>query len=321
MMLTVATWNLENFLLPGAEGGPTSQQAFDDKVAHLKQTIELINPDVLGVQEVGQPAALDKLRDELAGGWHAISSQHPDGRGIRTGFLSKLPFTASEDVVAFPASLKPIQQKDDGTTEHEMGRGALRVRVQHGGVDIDLISCHLKSKLLSFPGHKPGTTSFQPKDEDQRARYGAYALYRRAAEAATVRSYVDGLLDGHGADRALVLLGDMNDEASAATTQMLQGPPGSQIGTGGFDHPDGGDGNRLWNLAPLIPEGEGWSRIFEGKHELIDHLLASRKLVGPNNLPGVRVHHQGAVSIGVDPKPRVDEPASDHDPVFAHFNV
>jgi predicted extracellular nuclease len=320
-MLTVATWNVENFFRPGAGAGPTSQAAYDDKLAHLKATIEAIGPDVLGVQEVGQPEALEDLRATLGAGWHAISSQHPDGRGIRNGFLSRLSFSEHEDVVPFPAALAPIQQDDDGDLEHTMGRGALRVRVAHNGTSIDLICCHLKSKLLSFPSHQPGTTSFNPTDEDQRARYGAYALYRRAAEAATVRSHVDALLDGHGANRALVLLGDMNDEVAAATTQMLLGPPGSQIGSGGFDHADTGDGMRLWNLAPLIPDGEGYSRIFEGKRELIDHLLVSRRLVGPGNLPGVRVHHQSTGSIGIDPLARKDEPASDHDPVFAHLNI
>jgi endonuclease/exonuclease/phosphatase family metal-dependent hydrolase len=320
-MLTVATWNLENFFRPGVGAGPTSQVAYDDKVAHLKATIEAIAPDVLGVQEVGQPEALEDLRAALGADWHAIASEHPDGRGIRVGFLSRLPFAEDEDVVAFPDVLKPIQQSDDGALEHEMGRGALRVRVVHNAINVDLVCCHLKSKLLSFPGPQPGTTSFAPTDEDQRARYGAYALYRRAAEAATVRSYVDGLLDDHGADRALVLLGDMNDEPAAATTQLLLGPPGSRIGTGGFDHPDQGDGMRLWNLAPLIPDGEGYSRIFEGRRELIDHLLVSRRLVGPGNLPGVRVRQQATGSIGIDPLERRDEPASDHDPVFAHLNI
>jgi endonuclease/exonuclease/phosphatase family metal-dependent hydrolase len=316
-MLTVATWNLENLFRPGAGDGPTSQQAYDTKIDHLRAVIETINPDVLGVQEVGQPEALDDLRDALTGTWHAIASRHPDGRGIRVGFLSKLPFAEHEDVVPFPQVLKPIQQNDDGALEHDMGRGALRVRVQHNGIDVDVVSCHLKSKLLSFPGR----STFVPTDEDQRARYGAYALYRRAAEAATVRTYVDELLAGHGQDRALVVLGDMNDEAAAATTQMLLGPPGSQIQTGGFSHPDRGDGMRLWNLAPLIPEGEGWSRIFEGKHELIDHLLVSGKLIGPGNLPEVHVHHQGAESIGVNPLARKDKAASDHDPVLAHLNI
>ncbi len=320
-MLTVATWNLENFGRPSAvAGAPSSQNAYNAKVGHLKDTITAIGADVIGVQEVLDPDALEDLRAALGAGWHAISSTFPDDphHPIRVGFLSKLPFTAHEDVVDFPAILHPIQQNDtDQPGVSRMGRGALHVTVEHGGIDVHIIACHLKSKLLSFPNHN----SFVPTDEDQRARYGAYALYRRAAEVTTVRCYVDALLDGHGQDRALVVLGDMNDEAAAATTQMLLGPPGSQIGTGGFDHPDGGDGMRLWNLAPLIPEGEGWSRTFEGKHELIDHLLASRKLVGPGKLPGVRVYHQGATSIGVDPSAQQDKPASDHDPVYAHFDI
>ena len=34
---------------------------------------------------------------------------------------------------------------------------------------------------------------------------------------------------------------DLNDEPHAATTQILHGPPGSEVGTGGFDQPDAGD--------------------------------------------------------------------------------
>src|SRR5919202_375067 len=118
-MLTVATWNLENFFRPGAGAGPTSGAAYDAKLAHLKATIEAIAPDVLGVQEVGQPEALEELRAALGGSWRAIASQHPDRRGIRVGFLSRLPFAEHEDVVAFPDVLRPIQQRDDGDLEHE----------------------------------------------------------------------------------------------------------------------------------------------------------------------------------------------------------
>jgi hypothetical protein len=46
---------------------------------------------------------------------------------------------------------------------------------------------------------------------------------------------------------AVVLTGDMNDEVDAATTLILNGPPGSEIGLVGFDHqPDLGDGDRMW---------------------------------------------------------------------------
>jgi hypothetical protein len=58
-----------------------------------------------------------------------------------------------------------------------MGRGALRVTVTANNRDVHLVAAHLKSKLLTFPG------GFQPADEDQRARFSSYALYRRASEA------------------------------------------------------------------------------------------------------------------------------------------
>jgi endonuclease/exonuclease/phosphatase family metal-dependent hydrolase len=54
---------------------------------------------------------------------------------------------------------------------------------------------------------------------------------------------VTSLLDAHGQDRAVLVMGDFNDEPEAATTQILLGPPGSEIGTGGYDQPDQGDGN------------------------------------------------------------------------------
>jgi hypothetical protein len=57
--------------------------------------------------------------------------------------------------------------------------------------------------------------------------------------------------------QAVVVLGDLNDEPEAATTQLLQGPPGSEIGTAGYDRPDQGDGQRLWNLAARIPKPTG----------------------------------------------------------------
>ena len=63
------------------------------------------------------------------------------------------------------------------------------------GRELVLIACHLKSKLLSFPA-TGGKSRFAPKDEGERARYAAYALNRRTAEAVTVRALADELLDG-----------------------------------------------------------------------------------------------------------------------------
>ena len=174
---------------------------------------------------------------------------------IRVGVIARLPLTNVQDVDAFQPPLRAVQSGDGATNNQGvMGRGALRVRVSAHGAAIDLVSCHLKSKLLQFPG------GFQPADEGERARSGAYALYRRAAQATTIREFAGGLLDGDGKNRAVIVLGDLNDEPLAATTQILLGPPGSEIGTPGELHPDKGDAWRLWNLAPRIPEAHRFSR-------------------------------------------------------------
>ena len=41
---------------------------------------------------------------------------------------------------------------------------------------------------------------------------------------------------------------------------MLNGPGGSELRTTGFGRPDAGDGDRMWNLAPLIPEAQRFTR-------------------------------------------------------------
>lgn len=115
----------------------------------------------------------------------------------------------------------------------------------------------------------------------------------------------------------MIVLGDLNDTPSAATTELLHGPPGSEIGTPGFDRPDQGDGARLWNLAPLIPPEQRHSRTYHGRLELIDHILVSHALV--NRVGKATTIDTGAGSVTDNPRDRRGHPASDHRPVIASF--
>jgi hypothetical protein len=60
---------------------------------------------------------------------------------------------------------------------HRDGRGAVRTRVNVANKPVHIITAHLKSKLLEFPGNQ-----FSTKDEDLRVRVAAAALARRSAE-------------------------------------------------------------------------------------------------------------------------------------------
>lgn len=305
-MVVVGTWNLENLYRPGGEYGPRDEEAYRGKLGALAGTIERIGVDVLAVQEVGEPEALADLVELLPGSWDSALSEYPDDRGIRVGFLARLPIEVVADVAAFPPGLAPVQVGDAGETTARMNRGALAVAVEPV---LHLVTCHLKSKLLTFADGRFGTD-----DEGERARAGAYALYQRAAEAVTVRALADDLLDGRGRERAVVVLGDLNDVPEAATTQILLGPPGSELGTAGAEVPDRGDGARLWNLAPLIPEAQRYSRIYRGRGELIDQILVSHALL--DAVRNVRsVGDRPLPSVTDDPARRRDARDSDHAPV------
>ncbi|MGW7273399.1 endonuclease/exonuclease/phosphatase family protein [Streptomyces sp. NPDC054864] len=313
--MLVGTWNLENLYRPGGMYGPKDKAAYEAKLASLAATIRALNPSVLGVQEVGDPEALTDLAGMLEGTWHTTLSEHTDERGTRVGFLSQLPVSVTADEDRFPGPLGPVQVSDSGKPVARAGRGVLAVTVSTRAFFFDAVVCHLKSKLLSFGGGR-----FQPRDEGERARFGAYALYRRSAEATLVRSLAGRLLKGDGRQHDVVVLGDLNDEVSAATTQILLGPPGSEIGTPGFDMPDKGDAQRLWNVAPRIPAEQRFSRIHAGRRELIDHVLVSRGLLDLVTAAGTGVPGSTATALPSvrdgDPAERRNASGSDHAPVW-----
>jgi predicted extracellular nuclease len=116
-----------------------------------------------------------------------------------------------------------------------------------------------------------------------------------------VRAHATGLLNGDGQHRPVLVLGDFNDEPKAATTQILLGPPGSEIGTGGYGVPDHGDAQRLWNLAPRIPAANRYSRIYRGRPELIDHLFASHAITTLVEDGDIDFHGPRPASITDDP--------------------
>jgi hypothetical protein len=179
--MRIGTWNLENLFRPGP-AGPSTDAVYQAKLDSLAATITALAPDVLAVQEVGDPAALADLAARAGGVWH-VETAAPDGRGIRVGLLSRLELTAVEQVSVFPPGLRPIQIDDTTVDTAAMGRPALHAQVHVGDRTVDVITTHLKSKLLTFPGGK-----FSTRDEALRARFGAFALNRRAAEAVTVRA-------------------------------------------------------------------------------------------------------------------------------------
>jgi endonuclease/exonuclease/phosphatase family metal-dependent hydrolase len=350
--LKVMCWNVENLFLPPAHDA-AGRVRFQRKLANLAAVIDREQPDVLALQEIGPNGALAALQQALNHSMsHAAEGAPETGgepdRAIRVAILSTRPLRAIRSISHFPDLIRPVQQKDpdfdkpdtaaDESLLAAMGRSALEVVVEVDGIEVTVITAHFKSKLISYP--RPNGR-FSPKNEDERYRYAAYALYRRTGEAVTIRDRINALLSGDqgetdsgqglGREKALVFCGDLNDQPDAATTQIIQGPSGSEIGTAGFLSPDKGDGYRLWNLAAILNRREDgqppveapYTRRFKGRGELIDHIFASHRLVNPNNMPTAwTVAATPALpSVSETPSERRDDPASDHAAVVASFRL
>ncbi len=342
---SVMTWNVENLFPPGSfvsptSGSPVTEEHFNAKLKFLADFITGLDqkPDVIALQEIGGQdnsdlRSIEALQALLGGEYsHRAISPFPDGRHIRVAFLARLDLQRiSGDIRDFPPG--PLASVPDfgGGSNTRMGRGALKVEVEPlAGVTIRLVALHLKSKLLTFP-RQGGGTSFQPKDENERAFGAGIALMRRAAEAVTVRTFINGEMEAAPAVHTIVL-GDFNDEPLAATSQISLGPPDRDVKS-----TDQSDPVRLYNLVDSIPlrgtntkdflaETERFSRIHEGRGELIDHIMVSKGLVfvGADFIVKEVRSFVGLIagqSVTANPNERAASVPPDHAPVLARFEL
>ena len=134
-----------------------------------------------------------------------------------------------------------------------------------------------------------------------------------------MRAAADALLDGHGGERAVIVLGDLNDQPLAATNADRARPARLRDRHGRLPATRPRRPHAAWNLAPLIPEERRFTRVFHGRKELIDHILVSHALV--TRVSDVDTGDVPPPSIGEEPSARRDEPASDHAPVPDRVNA
>jgi len=295
MTFTVTTWNLENFTSESA--------AFKDKLEHLTTTLAALSADVVALQEVLDLTALRKLGKAL--GYKHVAAR-PDGRGNRVAYLFRGEVLDVEEVSEWrlPGKARVHDVDADGELVEvpRFSRPALKATFACGGKRITFLNAHLKSKLLTYPGH--GGPRFAPRSEAERANVAYCALQRRSAEARTLREHITELL-GRGDE--VIALGDLNDVEDAATTQLMYGPEGSNLRgpeditnpNSAFQRPDASDAQRLFNVTMLAPAELRWSRINGGQKELIDHVLASAGMMpvaGHGERPTVVLRSAAGVS-------------------------
>jgi hypothetical protein len=167
------TWNVENFFLPGAAFGVTDPALFEEKSATLAAVITNHEPDVIGLQEVGDPAALDRLKTKLAPKYPQaltatrFDTMHP----IRTAALLHQGVQATDEteIMNFPPGFSRRCPPSVGTTQRDgarcpqLHRDDRRHGGARGGDASQIEAAHLPGRTVLTPttrtnGHAPVAT-------------------------------------------------------------------------------------------------------------------------------------------------------------------
>ncbi len=198
--IVVATYNVQNYVSasPKGPGDKYATRAKPEKeIEALIKVIKDVNPDILGVCEMGSPERFEDFKKRLneAGLGYVASEYLPAADEDRhLALVSRFPIVArhSRGDVPYVLNGKPEKVK----------RGILDVTVQvNAGYQLRLVGVHLKSQL--------------PVPEGE-------ALIRRM-EAQQLRKHLDAILTA-APETNLVCYGDFNDSKNEPAIQEVMGP-------------------------------------------------------------------------------------------------
>jgi len=227
--VVIATYNVENYL--GEESVAADPRAHKAKPKSEKEidavvrVVKDINPDILGICEMGEPERFEDFKKRLAGaGLHYTDFEYVQALDSQRhlALVSRYPIVARQ-------SLSNVSYELAGQPE-KVRRGFLDVTIEvRPGYQVRFVSAHLKSKL--------------PVPEGE-------ALVRRN-EALLLRKHLDEILAADPNVR-LVCFGDFNDLKNEPAYHEIAGVHGPAFMTALPAKDDLGDTwTEYWKAADL----------------------------------------------------------------------
>lgn len=309
--LAIATYNVLNLDIRADDGDDDVGNGRLDGIA-FDIGINLSAPDIVVLQEVQDDSGsindgtvsanltLQALADsifEQTGVRYSVfdnpfvengQTGGQPGGNIRVAFLYREDRVDLDESSAFT-----ITNPDDGelAAAFQGSRAPLGANFTFNGQTVTVIGNHFTSKIGS-------SSTFSANQPPLNA-----AELVRAAQAAAVNAYVDGLLAANP-DALVAVAGDFNEFQFEEPLRVLTGEldfDGARVTGGGEEV--------LENLTFLLAEEERYTALFEGNAQAIDHIFASRNLA------------QNAQVDAVHTNTILGNRNADHDPVLALFNV
>jgi endonuclease/exonuclease/phosphatase family metal-dependent hydrolase len=325
----IATFNLENW----DETDPGERPTLEERIELVRPQVMRLRADIVCFQEVngqerpGEPRGLAALESLLAGTDLAdaelVSTRTQAGEVYNERNLvvaSRFPVIRSRQIrnelVAPPQyqRLTADPADDDAITigierpiqhvEIDVGEDGMQTQMLH------LINVHLKSKRpTNIPGQK--VDNFTWRSASGWAEGFFVSSLKRMSQALEVRWLVDQILDDDP-DAWIIVAGDFNAEPTEVPVLAIRGDVES---TGNGDLA----GRMLVPIEQTIPETSRYTLLYQGRGEMIDHMLVTRSMLGYYR--GSEIHneilHDESLAFADDRK----FPESDHAPVVASFVI
>lgn len=198
--IVVASYNVQNYLTTDRRVDGKSEKSApkpESEIAALIDVLKEINPDILGVIEMGDEAMLADFQSRLkASGIDFPFHEWVKGadKARHVALLSKYPIVSRQSRDDVPFELNGVPTR--------IGRGILDVTVRpEEGFDLRLVGVHLKSRRQV------------PEFEESAMR---------AKEAWFVRQHLDEILEKNPKEN-LLLFGDFNDTKNEYPVKELIG--------------------------------------------------------------------------------------------------
>lgn len=326
-MLRIATFNLENLDedKPGDRG-----PSFSDRAAIIRPMLERLRADIICFQEIngqerdGQPRRLLALQALLAPTRYTAhqlvstklvdGSQVYDKRNLVTAIPADWTVLRTEqingDLVPNPMFQRMIAGDAEPKTL-EWERPLLWTHVRSpSGLTLHLVNVHFKSKIATR-----ASDLMQDRFTWRNAAGWAEGYFvssmKRVGAALETRVLLDRIFDDDPLANILVL-GDFNADSHEVPVSAIRGQVES-TGNGALA------GRVLVPLEYNVPETSRYTLFHRGRGEMIDHVLASRNLVGA--FSHTEIHNEilpdESVAFATDSK----FPEPDHAPVVATFDT
>lgn len=325
-MFRIATYNLENL---EEDLTPDARPTFAERAAVIRPALERMRADVICFQEIngqerdGQPRDLLALRELLAptryAGHQLISTRTEDGAQVydRRNLVTALPadWTVLDarqvnqdrmDAPVFKRTVLPGEPPKPQRWE----RPLLHVTAQApGGAVLHILNVHFKSKLA---------TRFDPLMEDRYTWKSAsgwaegffLSSVKRVGAALEARLVIDDIFDADPA-AAIIIAGDFNAKSDEVPVMAIRGRV-EETGNGALA------GRVMVPLENNVPLSSRFTLYHHGHGEMIDHILASRRMLAA--FSHTEIHNEILPDESIAFRGDPDFPESDHAPVVAAFH-